>query len=120
MEEKAEFHYQGEYRLNSGQMPEFNRVLLMSNLQPMSVQWEDVELNQHTTIFHLDFLNEIVYDRMFKNASQSALGEAILQILREKKQEAMKPIFPEGYVESILGNKNQIFEKRPDARKYQS
>jgi hypothetical protein len=129
MEEKAHFNYEGNVKISADKLsgenppayPTFARVLQIYNLQPVAVLWEDANEEKHTTHFYLDFVNEVVYDCCLQTIDINTypLGFAVVEILKEKKYAAQKPALSEEFLKSVMGNKDQILESRPNAGKHQ-
>ncbi len=124
MEEKTNFSYEANMKL-SVDIPtveppvEDYRILYMSNLQPMSVKWQTKDGNRDSLLVFLDFFEEVVYDLNFKKLNETNLGKAILEVLHQKKANAVKSHLPDEAVEKIFNTKQQVYDERPDARTIQ-
>ncbi|RDJ35251.1 MAG: hypothetical protein DWQ19_10580 [Crenarchaeota archaeon] len=116
MTEKPHFNYQADIKIKTDQSKDdnFERISRMYSLQPVEVEWETKDQKVCSDVFFLNFYQEKVYDKHL-NPAEGALGEGVLKILHEKKNEMQTPLMPEGLVREVLNKKKQIIEDKPDA-----
>jgi len=93
-------------------------ITQMMALMPMSIAYKK-NLKDYKALVYLDFYNEVAYDSSFEDLKKNPLlNEAVLKILREKKNTAM-PSLPTEVVEKAMRTKNQIFKGMPNGREVQ-
>jgi len=123
MEEKTHFKHEANIKLYemSAMLDESNYTIVrMSNLQPMATKWFNKD-NQHQglELLYLDFYEEVVYNKNFENINDRKLGQAVLEVIKQKKIDTQKHNLPQGIIENLLDTKKQAEEGRPSAREFQ-
>jgi hypothetical protein len=119
MEEKIHFKYDANIKMlqQTVEPPvEDYRILKMTNLQPFSVKWQTRDGNQDSLLVYLDFNEEVVYNKDYKNLGDTNLGKAILEVLEQKKTKAMDPIIPLDALNDIINARKNAQEGHQNAR----
>ncbi len=121
MEEKH-FKYQGNVKIGAAaflkpvEEHEFSKIVRISSLQPVVVEWEDDKNQPHLDHFYLDFVNEVVYGAKGQRAT-SPLAMAVLEHFRKEKAELQKPFDPSELLAKVFSARDKVLASTPNAGK---